>query len=133
MNDQQRQIAQQCKKGAEDNTMDFPEIVTQLVKAGFDRYVVDFCTGNVAYYLPNGESLILKASEEKMPIAEFFNIEAIQAAIKEAQIKVVSYTYKGFCKKIMVAGCVGYMVSFLGKRAVYFGRTGETHVEYFPK
>jgi uncharacterized protein YbcV (DUF1398 family) len=60
---------------------------------------------------PNGESLILKSSEEKMPIAEFFNVESIQEAIKEAQIKVVSYTYQGFCKKIMVAGCAGYIVS----------------------
>jgi uncharacterized protein YbcV (DUF1398 family) len=68
-----------------------------------------------------------------MPIAELFNIEAVQEAIKEAQMKLVSYTYKGFCKKIMIAGCAGYMVSFLGKRVLYFGRTGETYIEYFSR
>ena len=25
----------------------------------------------------------------------------------------------------------GYIVSFLGRRALYFGRTAETHVEHF--
>mgnify|MGYP000402610447 CR=1 FL=1 len=35
--------------------------------------------------------------------------------------------------KAKAAGCAGYMVSFLGKRVVYFGRTAEVHVEHFPK
>jgi hypothetical protein len=26
----------------------------------------------------------------------------------------------------------GYLVSLLGKRVVYYGRTGEIHTEYFP-
>jgi hypothetical protein len=25
-----------------------------------------------------------------------------------------------------------YLVSLLGKRALYYGRTGENHTEYFP-
>lgn len=38
----------------------------------------------------------------------------------------------GFCRKVAAAGCAGYVVSFPGRRAVYMGRTGETHVETFP-
>jgi len=34
---------------------------------------------------------------------------------------------------VVAAGCTGYLVSFPGQRAVYFGRTGETHVEHFPQ
>ena len=30
------------------------------------------------------------------------------------------------------AGCAGYFVSIPGKRVVYYGRTGETHVEIIP-
>lgn len=30
------------------------------------------------------------------------------------------------------AGFEGYLVSLPGRRAVYFGRTAETHVEHFP-
>jgi len=31
------------------------------------------------------------------------------------------------------AGCAGYLVSFLGRRVLYFGRSAGTHVEHFPK
>lgn len=48
-------------------------------------------------------------------------------------MNVPGYSYKGFRKKVMAAGCVGYTVSFIGKRAVYYGRTAETHVEHFPE
>jgi hypothetical protein len=30
------------------------------------------------------------------------------------------------------ASCVGYMVPLAGRRAVYYGRTGESYVEPFP-
>ena len=43
------------------------------------------------------------------------------------------YTYLGFCRKAMAAGCAAYMVSFRGRRAVYAGRDAEMHVEHFPK
>jgi len=45
---------------------------------------------------------------------------------------VPGYTYKGFRAKVAGAGCAGYLASFLGKRVLYYGRTGETHTEYFP-
>ena len=56
----------------------------------------------------------------------------MQAAIREAQQQVPGYTYKGFCEKAVLAGCAGYVVSFSGRRALYVGRTAETHVEHFP-
>jgi hypothetical protein len=30
----------------------------------------------------------------------------------------------------MAAGCAGHLISFPGRRALYFGRTGETRVEH---
>jgi uncharacterized protein YbcV (DUF1398 family) len=56
----------------------------------------------------------------------------IENAIKKAQQKADNYTYQGFRRKVISAGCIGYIVSFLGKRAIYFGRAGEVHIEYFP-
>jgi uncharacterized protein YbcV (DUF1398 family) len=56
----------------------------------------------------------------------------VREAIREAQQAAESYTYKGFCDKVAGAGCAGYLVSFPGRRVLYFGRTGETHTEYFP-
>jgi hypothetical protein len=61
-----------------------------------------------------------------------FDTAGIQAAIREAQQLVPGYTYEGFCRKVMAAGCAGYMVSFNGRRAVYHGRAAEMHVEHFP-
>ncbi len=132
MNDEQKQVAQRCKQGAEENSMDFPEIVQQLMKAGFERYMVDFCRGTTTYYLPSGENMLLETFQKSTQIPEQFSKEDIQKAIKEAQMKVAGYTYQGFCEKAMAAGCIGYLVSFLGKRVVYFSRTGDFHVEYFP-
>jgi uncharacterized protein YbcV (DUF1398 family) len=40
--------------------------------------------------------------------------------------------YREFCRQIADAGCVGYFVSLAGPRAVYYGRTGDERVEWFP-
>jgi len=66
-------------------------------------------------------------------VAPVFDASVVADAVREAQTQAPGYTYRGFCKKVKAAGCAGYMVSFLGKRVVYFGRTGETHVEHFPR
>jgi uncharacterized protein YbcV (DUF1398 family) len=66
-------------------------------------------------------------------VAAQFNSDVVKDAIREAQALVPGYTYKGFCDKIKRAGCAGYLVSFLGRRVLYFGRTAETHVEHFPQ
>ncbi|HBK09218.1 MAG TPA: DUF1398 domain-containing protein [Acetobacteraceae bacterium] len=132
MDTQQRTIAKNCKDAAENNTMDFPQIVGKLIEAGFDSYIVDFRRQTATYYLPNDESVEFTTHETAVPVAAVLDGEALGAAIREAQNLVPGYTYKGFCAKAKAAGCAGYMVSFSGKRAVYFGRAGVTHVEYFP-
>lgn len=132
MDAQQKTIAENCKDGAESDTITFLEIVRSLMKAGFDSYMVDFRRRSATYYLPNDESVEFKTDEIAVPVAARFDDAALSAAIREAQNRVPGYTYKGFCAKAKAAGCAAYMVSFSGKRAVYFGRTGETHVEYFP-
>ena len=42
------------------------------------------------------------------------------------------HTYVDFLRKTMAAGCVGYCVHIRGRRALYFGRDGDVHVERFP-
>jgi uncharacterized protein YbcV (DUF1398 family) len=56
----------------------------------------------------------------------------IKVALREAQALVPGYSYQGFCDKVVAAGCAGYLVSIVGRRVLYYGRTGETHTEYFP-
>jgi len=133
MTTKQRAIARQCLEGAENDTITFPQIVGTLMEAGFDGYLVDLRPGQATYYLPDGEGLELPTHGSAVAIAADFDIGTVQAAIREAQVLVPGYTYKGFCDKVKRAGCAGYMVSFPGHCVLYFGRTAETHVEHFPQ
>ncbi len=39
--------------------------------------------------------------------------------------------YKTFCERVLDAGCAGYHVHIAGKRVVYYGRSGNSPIEYF--
>ena len=132
MDDQKKAVAKGCLEGAEDNTMTFPQVVGTLMQGGFEGYAVDFRRAVATYYMPDGDSLELSTDRMDVPVAPSFDALRIQAAIKEAQQLVPGYTYRGFCRKVVSAGCAGYIVSFSGRRALYIGRTAETHVEHFP-
>lgn len=132
MDDRKIEVARRCLEGAESNGMTFPEIVGLLMQEGFESYLIDFRRAMATYYLPDGDSVSLPIHKLEVPIAAAFDAAAIEAAIREAQRLVPGYTYKGFCRKVAIAGCAGYMVSFSGRRALYLGRTAETHVEHFP-
>lgn len=126
------EVAQRCLEGAENNTMTFPEIVALLMATGFESYIVDLRRGTATYYLPDGDSVELETHQIDGAVSAGFDVTTLQAAIREAQALAPGYTYRGFCAKAKQAGCAGYLVSFSGRRAVYFGRTAETHVEPFP-
>lgn len=112
--------------------MAFPQIVGVLVDAGFDGYSIDLRRAYTTYYRPDGEVAEFQASNTTATVAERFDVQGLKLAIGEAQSAVLDYTYRGFCTKIAAAGCAGYLVSLVGKRVLYYGRTGETHTEYFP-
>lgn len=125
-------VARICLEGADNGTMTFPEIVGTLMREGFEGYAIDFRRAAATYYLDDGNSVELPMQLADGTVAPSFDAEAIKAAIKEAQQLVPGYTYEGFCRKVVAAGCAGYIVSISGRRALYIGRTAETHVEHFP-
>lgn len=133
MDDRLTQLATDSLHDAEHGTRSFPQIVQALMEAGFESYAMDFRRGTATYYLPDGDSVVVLTRHDATPIAPNFDVAAVRDAIREAQTLAPGYTYPGFCTKVMRAGCVGYVVSFLGRRAVYLGRTAETHVEHFPQ
>ena len=126
-------IAARCLDDAETGAASFPQIVGRLIEAGFESYAIDYRRSTATYYLPDGDSVVLPAPRHASAIGGPFDVGALRTAIREAQQQVPGYTYGGFCAKAMAAGCVGYVVSFPGRRAVYSGRTAETHVEQFPQ
>ncbi|MFK8249918.1 DUF1398 domain-containing protein [Ancylobacter terrae] len=124
-------VIARCNAASHDGTMSFPQIVGALGAAGVESYVCDLRRATKTYYLPSGESLELPAGKP-YAVAERFDEAGVAAAIREAQANGPGYSYDGFCVRIAAAGCAGYIVSLLGRRAVYLGRTGESHVELFP-
>lgn len=66
-------------------------------------------------------------------IAAQFDGAGVSAQVKWAQTNPPGYSYAAFCKNVKAMGCAGYIVSFSGRRVLYFGRTAETHVEHFPQ
>jgi uncharacterized protein YbcV (DUF1398 family) len=133
MNDRHEQLARTCLEGADTGSMSFPEIVGALIAGGFDGYLVDLRRATTIYYPRDGEAIALRSHAHGTTVAERFDASAVQTAIREAQTQAPGYTYRGFCDKIGFAGCAGYLVSFPGRRVLYFGRTAEVHVEHFPQ
>jgi uncharacterized protein YbcV (DUF1398 family) len=127
-----KELARATLEGSESGTMTFPQSLRVLMEAGFDGYAVDFRRSTRTYYMPNGEALELKTGPTPTPVVDTFDASLVKEAIREAQALVPGYTYKGFCAKVAWAGCGGYVVSLLGRRVLYYGRTCETHTEYFP-
>lgn len=132
MNAHQQELARVTLEGAESGAVTFPQGVQMLMEAGFDSYAVDFRRSTRIYYLASGDALELETPPATVPVAQRFDAAALRAAIREAQALVPGYNYRSFCAKAAAAGCAGYLVSCLGQRVVYYGRTGETHVEHFP-
>ncbi|MDM9647648.1 DUF1398 domain-containing protein [Rhizobium sp. S163] len=132
MNAQQTTIAQTCLDGAYDGTMSFPEIVGTLIGSGFEGYTVDYRLNTTTYFLPDGDSVVLDNRPVEDMVALAFDAEGVGAQVRWAQANPPDYSYGAFCKNVKAMGCAGYMVSFPGRRVLYFGRTAETHVEHFP-
>ena len=130
MNVQVKTVVAECTQGSDNNTLTFPEVLGKLSAVGIESYLCDLRRATKTYYLPDGESMETPAHPPAAPIAERFNAARVESAVRQSQRN--EHTYRDFCRKIADAGCAGYIVSLPGRRAVYFGRTGETHVEHFP-
>ena len=85
-----------------------------------------------AYYLPDGDGVELEMPSSPGAVAAAFDSVRVADLVRWAQANGPDSSYKGFCEQAKAAGCAGYLVSFLGRRVLYFGRTAETHVEHFP-
>ena len=126
-------IAETCLRGAHDGSLSFPELVGKLTAAGFEGYWIDYRRNKQTFYLPDGDSLEMAISDSGEAVAAAFEASEVERLVRWAQANPADYSYVAFSKKAKAAGCAGYLVSFLGRRVVYFGRTAETHVELFPK
>lgn len=125
-------VAKACLLAAYDGSASFPQIVGRLIAAGFDGYLVDYRCNTQVFYLPDGKGHLLDMPHALGAVAPVFDAPELKGLVSWAQTGPADYSYAAFCEKAKAAGCAGYLVSFPGRRVVYFGRTGETHVEHFP-
>jgi uncharacterized protein YbcV (DUF1398 family) len=125
-----RDVMIEASRASDEGNQSFGEIVMQLGKAGIERYHQDFLRSERTYYMPNGESEVVRNDVVAVTPAPGFSAQGVEAAVRAVQAGAIRY--KEFCRQVMAAGCVGYLVSLAGKRVVYYGRTGDMHVEYFP-
>lgn len=124
------EVTQECVQGSDEGRMAFPEVIGRLSAAGIERYYADLQRAEKTFYMPSGESCVVKSERIATKPSAAFNAAGVEAAIRAVQAKSIGY--KEFCDRIAEAGCVGYLVSLPGRRAVYLGRDGDSFVEPFP-
>jgi uncharacterized protein YbcV (DUF1398 family) len=121
---------QECTDASDQERISFPEVVMKLMQAGVERYHADLLRAEKVYYLPSGESHRVQAAPLDAAPASSFAADGVATAVHAIQQNKIQY--REFCARIARAGCVGYMVSMAGRRAVYYGRTGDSYIEPFP-
>ncbi|WP_295143465.1 DUF1398 family protein [uncultured Reyranella sp.] len=123
-------VIEDCTRASHEERIAFGEVVGRLIAAGVERYHVDLVCGESTYFISDGQFHRVAYRPLDTRPADAFSAEGVLAAVRSIQAGRTKYLT--FCRQIMDAGCVGYLVSMQGKRAVYYGRSGETYVEPFP-
>lgn len=124
-------ILDQCTAGAFDGSVPFPETIRRIMADGVEWYSANLVFGMKTYY---GADL----SHHQTPwpnwstpqIASEFSAEGVSAAIRASQAGQIKY--RDFLKRVAEAGVVYYTVHLQGRKAIYFGRHGDSFVEPFP-
>jgi uncharacterized protein YbcV (DUF1398 family) len=123
-------ILHECSRASDEGRESFPVIIGRLMAAGVERYHADLVRSEKTYYLASGDSEIVPNASVGAEASAAFSASGVEAAVRDVQDGTIAY--KTFCQRVLAAGCVGYHVSIAGRRVVYYGRTGDNHVEWFP-
>ena len=124
-----QETTERVTRASDQVNLPFPEVVRQVAEAGVERYYVDLVAGTKTYYRSKGEPVSHHFCQSQPP-DQRFSAQGVGAAVRRIQAGELSY--RGFCDEIAASGCVAYLVSLPGRRAVYYGRTGEAYTEMFP-
>lgn len=125
-----KSVIEECVKRSHEGTISFGEVVGQLMEVGVETYFADYRRGENVYYLPSGETYAVKFAAPGPAVADVFNADGVNQAVRGAQSGAVKYPE--FVRRTMAAGCMGYFVWIAGRHVQYFGRRGEVHIERFP-
>jgi uncharacterized protein YbcV (DUF1398 family) len=124
-------VIQQVLAESQAGKLIFPEVVRRLSEVGVESYLCDLATGAETFYMSDGTTHMEKMTLPLSPIAEQFSASGIVEAIRGAQSDTIRYPE--FMKRSAAAGIIAYWAFLTGKKVIYFGRNGESHVEEFPR
>ena len=124
-------VIQQVLAESQAGKLIFPEVVRRLLEVGVESYLCDLATGAETFYMADGTTHVEKMTLPLSPIAEQFSASGIVEAIRGAQSDTIRYPE--FMKRSAAAGIIAYWAFLTGKKVIYFGRNGESHVEEFPR
>ena len=130
MQENVKSVIEECTRGSDEERMSFPEVVSKLMSVGVERYHADLVRREKTYYLGNGDSLVVEVKARHGQPAASFSAAQTEAAVRASQARQIGYNE--FCERVTAAGCASYIVSLVGRRVVYFGRSAESHVELMP-
>jgi uncharacterized protein YbcV (DUF1398 family) len=124
-------ILDQCTVGAFDGSVPFPETIRQITEDGVEWYSANLIFGMKTYYGSDLSCYQTPWPDYNMPrISDEFCAESVSKAIRASQAKEINYLE--FLKRIAAAGVVYYTVHLTGRKAIYFGRHGDSFIEPFP-
>jgi len=130
MDTDQIAVLEECAAASLAGTATFPEIVGRLAAIEVERYHADYSRHETTYYLPDGDSHVVKLDHPPQAIGATFSAAGVEAAVRASQRGEIKYLE--FLARSMAAGCVGYFVQIAGRQVLYFGRNGEVHIERLP-
>lgn len=124
-----KDVVREMTRASDEERILFPDVVKALMDVAVERYHANLIDGTRTYYMPDDSFEIVPGSKSGTP-AQAFSATGVEQAVRAVQRNEIKY--QEFCARIAAAGCVGYFVSLTGRRAHYYGRTAEFHVEMFP-
>lgn len=121
-----------CTSGAFDGSVPFPEAIRRITSDGVEWYSANLILGMKTYYGADLSHYQSPWPNWPTPwIADAFSPDGISAAIRASQARQIDY--RTFLQHIAEAGVVYYTVHLKGRKAIYFGRHGESLAEPFPQ
>ncbi len=124
-------LLDRCTAGAFDGSVPFPETIKRLTADGVEWYSANLIFGMTTYYGAD-----LSHDQTSWPdwmapgMADQFQTAGVSAAIRASQAREIGY--REFLQRVAEAGVVYYTVHLKGRKAVYFGRHGDSFTEPFP-
>jgi uncharacterized protein YbcV (DUF1398 family) len=125
------EIIIEAARATQDGSLPFPQILSKLLAASVEYYHVDYVAMRTTFYSATGNFVAIPIPYENLPpVAAYFNLEKLRAAIFDSQHR--GQKHQDFSHQVMQAGVQGYFAFLRGQRVTYWGRGGDHHTEWFP-